>query len=168
MSEMPGYILRACNIFADRASKIGQASEITLPVLEEKLEELRNCGMVMPIAVPMGYEKLEGSFKMTAVDPQVTSLFGLAVGVEKEFLITGALAHENGGVVNASAYLTGRITKYDPGTWKTGELAEAEYTISFRYYRLEIDGRPILDVSPYGVSVGGISQTDAIRAALLV
>ncbi|HMR14675.1 MAG TPA: phage major tail tube protein, partial [Arachnia sp.] len=81
MSDMPRYILRNCTIFADRVSKLGQASEISLPVPTEKLEELRNAGMVLPIDIPMGYEKLEASFKLTAFDPQVITLFGLAVGV---------------------------------------------------------------------------------------
>lgn len=167
MSDMPRYILRNCSIFADRVSKIGQASEITLPVPAEKMEELRNAGMVLPIDIPMGYEKLESSFKMTGFDPQVIKLFGLAVGQEREFMVTGALAHEDGTIVNATAYIRGRLNKGSPGTWKPGEVGENEYSITLRYYRLEVGGDTLIEMDPFGVSIGGVSQTAEIRAALL-
>jgi P2 family phage contractile tail tube protein len=166
-SDMPRYILRNCTIFADRVSKIGQASEITLPVPTEKLEELRNAGMVMPIDVPLGYEKIEVSFKMTGFDPQVIALFGLAVGQEREYMVTGALAHEDGTVINATAYIRGRLTKTDHGSWKPGDMAENEYSITLRYYKLEVDGRVLVEMTPFEVVIGGVSQTSAIRAALL-
>lgn len=167
MSDMPQYILRNCTIFVDRVSKIGQASEITLPVPAEKLAEMRNAGMVMPIDVPMGYEKLEAGFKLTGFDPQVITLFGLAVGAEKEFMATGALAHEDGTVINATAYLRGRLTKNDHGNWKPGEAGENDHSISLRYYRLEVDGRELIEADMFEVSIGGVSQTGGIRAALL-
>ncbi|ASV85971.1 phage major tail tube protein [Ochrobactrum quorumnocens] len=168
MSDMPRYILRNCTIFANRVSLIGQASEVTLPVPTEKLEELRNAGMIMPIDVPLGYEKLESGFKMSGFDPQVIQLFGLAVGQEREFMITGALAHEDGTVVNATAYIRGRLMKNDHGSWKPGDMAENDYGITVRYYRLEVEGRTILEMSPFDVSVGGTSVTQSIRNALLV
>lgn len=168
MSDMPRYILRNCTVFADRVSKLGQAKEITLPVPTEKLEELRNAGMVMPIDIPMGYEKMEAGFKLTAFDPQVITLFGLAVGVEKEFMATGALAHEDGTVVNATAYIRGRLTKNDHGSWKPGEAGENDFSISLRYYRLEVDGRVLIEADPFEVKIGGASQTSGIRSALLV
>jgi P2 family phage contractile tail tube protein len=166
-SDMPRYILRNCTIFADRVSKIGQASEITLPVPTEKLEEMRNAGMVMPIDVPMGYEKAEASFKLTGFDPQVIRLFGLAVGEEREFMVTGALAHEDGTVINATAYIRGRLMKHDPGAWKPGEAGENDFSITLRYYRLEVEGATLVEMDPFSVSIGGASQTAAIRSALL-
>lgn len=167
-SDMPRYILRNCTIFADRVSKIGQASEITLPVPTEKMEEMRNAGMVMPIDIPMGYEKIESSFKLTGFDPQVIKLFGLAVGQEREFMVTGALAHEDGTIINATAFIRGRLMKADPGSWKPGEVGENEFQITLRYYRLEVDGEDLIEMTPFDVSTGGVSQTSSLRSALLV
>ena len=167
-TEMPRYLLRNCTIFVDRISKIGQASEITLPVPAEKLEEIRNAGMVMPIDVPMGYEKPEASFKLTGFDPQVIMLFGLAVGQEREFMATGALAHEDGTIINATAYIRGRLTKNDHGSWKAGEVGENEFSISLRFYRLEVDGVTLIEMDPFNVSINGVSQTAGIRSALMV
>lgn len=166
-SDMPRYILRNTTIFVDRVSKIGQANEITLPVPTEKMEELRNAGMVMPIDVPMGYEKPEAGFKLTAFDPQVIVLFGLAVGQEREFMATGALAHEDGTVVNATAYIRGRLMKNDHGSWKPGDPGENDHSITLRYYKLEVEGRVLIEMTPFDVSIGGVSQTASVRAALL-
>lgn len=167
MSDMPRFIMRNCTIFVDGKSQIGQAKEITLPVPAEKTEELRNAGMVLPIAVPMGYDKLELSFKLTSFDPQVISLFGLKIGVLTDFMITGALVHEDGTVVSAVAYIQGRINKHESGNWKPGDLAESDYAVSARYYRLEVGEQEILEVTPFKVVVNGVSQTDEIRQALL-
>lgn len=167
-SEMPRYILRNCTVFADRVSKIGQVSEITLPVPTEKVEEMRNAGMVMPIDVPMGYEKIETSFKLPGFDPQMIVLFGLAVGQEREYMVTGALAHEDGTIVNATAYVRGRLIKNDHGSWKPGEVGENDFQLTLRYYKLEVEGKVLIEMTPFDVSIGGVSQTAAIRAALLV
>ncbi|MBB4092612.1 phage major tail tube protein [Ochrobactrum pecoris] len=167
MSDMPRYILRNCTIFADRVSKIGQASEITLPVPTEKVEELRNAGMVLPIDVPMGYEKMEASFKLSGFDPQVITLFGLEVGSEREFMVTGALVHEDGTVVNATAYIRGRLIKNDHGAWKPGDMAENDFSITLRYYKLEVEGAILIEMTPFDVSIGGTSRTQSIRSALL-
>jgi len=167
-SEMPRNILRDCTIFVDRVSQIGQASEITLPVPTEKLEELRNAGMVMPIDIPMGYDKIESSFKLTGFDPLSIALFGLSVGSEREFMATGALASEDGTITNATAYMRGRLMKNDHGTWKPGEVGDNTFSITLRYYKLEVGGTTILEMTPFDVSVGGVSQTGGIRSALLV
>lgn len=169
MSDLPKYILRNCNIFVDRVSQIGQASEIELPVPKEKVEELRNAGMVMPIEVKLGYEKLDMKFKMTAFSPQVLRLFGLKPGVVKEFMATGALVDEDGTTHSAVAYVRGFLMEAKADNWKPGDKKnENDHTVSVRYYKLEIDGEPVIEMDPFSVSIGGVSQTDDIRRALLV
>lgn len=166
-SRMPKFILRNCTIFIDRMSQIGQASEMAIPVPAEKLEELRNAGMILPIELAMGYEKLEASVKLTAFDPAVLSLFGLSIGTKKEFMITGALVDEDGTTRSAIAYLNGRIVKQDAGKWKPGDKQETDYSITAVYYKLEIDGKTILEITPFDIVVNGVSQTDKIQQALL-
>lgn len=169
MSDLPRYILRNCTIFVDRESKIGQASEMELPVPKEKVEELRNAGMVMPIEVKLGYEKLDAKFKMTAFDPQVLKLFGLKVGDVREFMITGALVDEDGATHSAVAYIRGFLMHAKADAWKPGDKKhENEFEVSVRYYRLTIDGEAIIEMDPFEVSVGGQSQTADVRRALLV
>jgi len=168
MSDNPGYLLRNCAIFVDRVSKVGQASEMELPVPEEKLEELRNAGMVMPIEIKLGYNKLETSFKMTAFDPATLKLFGLKIGDTREFMVTGALVDEDGTTHSAVAYIRGFLKQTKSDSWKPGEKNETDYMVSVRSYKLEIDGLPIIEMDPFDVKIGGVSQTKDIRRALLL
>lgn len=168
MSNLPAYILRNCTLWADRTSKLGQIGDVTLPVPTVKVEEMRNAGMVRPREVAMGYEKTEAGFKMPGLDPQILKLFGLRPGVEKPFLVTGALVDEDGTVHSAVASLRGFIKTADPGTWKPGDMAENGYSLAISYYKLEIDGDPILEVDDFDVSIGGVSQVASIKSALLL
>lgn len=169
MSDLPKYILRNCTIWVDRVSQVGQASEIELPVPKEKMEELRNAGMVMPIEVALGYEKLSLKFKLTAFSPQVLKLFGLKVGVTKEFMATAALVDEDGTTHSAVAYIRGRLGEAKADGWKPGDKKnENDFEVSVRYYKLEIDGEPIIEMDAFGVAIGGVSQTDDIRRAMLL
>lgn len=167
-SNMPGFILRNCTAWIDRVSKLGQIGDVTLPVPQAKVEEMRNAGMVMPIEVMLGYEKLEASFKMPGFDPQVLKLFGLAPGVETPLMITGAAVDEDGTTHSAVANVRGFTKQADPGNWKPGEMAENDYQFSVRHYKLEIDGNPIFEMDAFDVKIGGVSQYAGIRKALLL
>ncbi|CAH1657260.1 Phage major tail tube protein [Hyphomicrobiales bacterium] len=168
MKETPAYILRNCTIFVDRDSKVGQASEITVPPMKVKYEEFRNAGMVKPRRVALGYETLEMSFAMTALDPATLKLFGLRPGVEKEFMATAALVDEDGTVHPATVYMRGFLDGFDPGAWTPGEKASTSHTVSVHYVKLEIDGSPLVEADDYDVKIGGESQTGGIRSALML
>ncbi len=167
MGKIFKYGLRDCDLFADRVDKIGQVEEITVPVPEVKVEEIRNAGMVMPIEIAMGYEKPEMEFKMPSIDPQVIKLFGLKPGVLKEYMATGALVDEDGTVHSAVVFMRAFMKKADLGNWKPGEKADAGYMMSVREYNLEIDGNPIIKATPFDVEIGGVSQYRDIHRALL-
>lgn len=166
--NMPRMLLRDCMLWADRDSKLGQIGDITVPVPQEKVEELRNAGMPIPIEVKLGYEKMEFSFKMPGLDPQVMKLFGLAPGKQTPFMITGAFFDEDTTEHSAVLAIEGFLKKPDAGTWKPGDMAENDYLVSVRYYKFELDGEPIFEVTPFDVKIGGQSQYEGIRRALLL
>lgn len=166
MSQLPNYIMRNCNIFVDRTSKIGQASEVTLPAPEVQTEEIRNAGMHSPIDVPLGIVKPEASFKMTAFDPQVLALYGVTPGNYKDFLMMGALVDQDGTTHSAECFIRGFLQKFDPGSWKPGDLSETDLMVSIYSYKIKVDDAEIVSVDPFEVSVGGVSQTGSIARAL--
>lgn len=167
-SRNPRFILRNCNLWADRENLLGQIGDITPPVPQIKVEEMRNAGMAMPVEVSMGYEKLEFSFKMPGLDPQVLKLFGLKPGTKHMFLITGATVDEDGDEHSAVMTIWGFLRQSDPGSWKPGDMAENDYQVSVKEYKLEIDGNPIYEMDAFDVKVGGVSQYSGIRSALLL
>lgn len=168
MSNLPRFILRNCTLWADRDSKLGQIGDITPPVPTEKLEEMRNSGMIKPREVKLGYEKLEFSFKMPGVDPQVLKLFGLRPGAETPFMITGALVDEDGTEHSAVMTVRGFLKSANPGTWTPGEVSENDLMVSVHYYKLEVDGENLIEMDDFDVSIGGVSQYQGIRNAMLL
>lgn len=166
--NLPRFLLRNCTLWADRDSKLGQIGDITPPVPQEKLEEMRNSGMIKPREVKLGYEKLEFSFKMPGMDPQVLKLFGLKPGAENPFMITGALVDEDGDEHSAVMTIRGFLKQGDAGSWKPGDQAENDYQVAVHYYKLEIDGDPIIEMDDFDVKIGGVSQYAGIRNAMLL
>lgn len=168
MSNLPRFLLRNCMLWADRESKLGQIGDITPPVPQAKLEELRNAGMIKPREVAMGFEKLEFGFKMSGLDPQILKLFGLKPGTENLFLITGALVDEDGTEHSAVMTIRGFLKQADPGNWKPGDMAENDYSVSVNYYKLEVDGDELIEMDDFDVKIGGISQHSGMRNSLLL
>lgn len=170
MSERnkPRFILRNCMLWADRESKLGQIGDITPPVPEVKLEEMRNAGMIKPRKVNMGYEALEFSFKMPGLDPQVLTLFGLKPGSENLFMITGALVDEDGDEHSAVMTIRGFLYKADHGSWKPGDMAENDLAVSVNSYKLEVDGKELIKVNDFDIWINGKSQQQGIRRAMLL
>lgn len=168
MAERIGYVLRNCMLWADRVSKIGNVSEITVPVPETKVEEFRTAGMIRPREVNLGYEKTELGFKMPNLDPQMVALFGLFPGIEKEFMVTGALVDEDGTTHSAVAFMRGYIKKVDAGAWAPGEKAETEYSAAIHYVKLEVDGESLIEIDDFDIVIKGVSQYQGIRNALLL
>lgn len=168
MSNLPGFILRNCMLWADRNSQLGQVGDITPPVPQEKLEEVRNAGMIRPREVKLGYEKLEFSFKMPSVDPEMLKLFGLKPGTETPFMITGALIDEDGTEHSAVLTIRGFLKQTDPGNWKPGEMSETDFQVAVHYYKLEIDGKEIMEMDDFDYKAGGVSQHSGIRNMLLL
>lgn len=167
-TERPRHVMRNATIWVDRTSQIGQASEIGFPELKRKMEKIFNGGMEVEIEVPMGYEMPEINFKLTGFHPEVMKLFGLAAGVETEYMATAANVDDDGTAHSMIAYFRGMISEMKPDNHKRGDKTELEYTMSFRYYKLEIDGQPIIEIDPFEVKMGGVSQTQSIRRAMLV
>ena len=167
-TQLPAYILKDCTLVAASGNRIGQVSEITIPVLEKTMEEIRNAGMIKPREVSMGFEKLEFNFKMPGLDPQILKLFGLKAGTENLFLITGALVDEDGVEHSAVMTIRGFLKQADPGNWKPGDMAENDYSVSVNYYKLEVDGDELIEMDDFDVKIGGISQHSGMRNSLLL
>lgn len=168
MSNLPRFILRNCTLWADRESKLGQIGDITVPVPTAKLEEMRNGGMIKSREVQMGFDKLEFSFKMPGVDPQILKLFGLKPGTETPFMVTGALVDEDGTTHSAVLTIRGFLKTANGGTLTPGSPNENDYMCAVHYYKLEIDGENLVEMDDFDVKIGGVSQYADIRSALLI
>lgn len=168
MKSTPAYILRNCAMFLNGDVKVGQTSELTLPPIKVKTEGFRNAGMVMEREARMGYERENAGFKMTALDPATVGAINGMVGTEDTVMFTGALVDEDGTVNNATCYMRGFLKDVDFGQWKAGAMAETDYKFVWEYLKIEIGGASVIEADDFDVTIGGVSQTGDIRAALLL
>lgn len=168
MKSTPAYILRNCAFWANEDVKVGQTSDISINLPKEENEKFRNAGMIKNRSAPMGYEHDDLEFTMTAFDPETLKLMTGKPGTEHSFMVTGAHVDEDGQTHSAVYYIRGRLVAPDAGTWKPGAKAELKCTVVQNYAKLEIDGSEIFEIDDFEYSVGGVSQTGDIRAALLL
>lgn len=168
MKSTPAFILRNCALWADNDVKVGQMSDVGISLPKEETEDLRNAGMIKKRKAAMGYELEDLKFKLTAFDPATLKLMTGRPGTEHPFMVTGALVDEDGTTHSAVYYARGRLIELDPGTWEAGKKAELESVVTLNYAKLEIDGEEIFEIDDFDYTVGGVSQTGDIKAALLI
>ncbi len=127
--NLPAFILKNCSLAIDGNTRIGQCNSITIPVLERTMEEFRNAGMIKPREVAMGYEVTTTTFKETAFDPTVMSLYGIMGGSNRNLVAYGYLESEKGDEHKARFEMVADFKKIDGGEWSPGEKAESEYEL---------------------------------------
>ncbi len=168
MKSTPAYVLRNCALWVNEDVKVGQFSEVSIALPKELSEGFRNGGMIKERKVAMGYEQGDLEFTMTAFDPETLKLMTGKPGAEHAFMVTGAHVDEDGTTHSAVYYMRGRLVSTDAGSWKPGDKAELKCTVVQNYGKLEIDGSEIFEMDDFNYSVGGVSQTGDINAALLL
>jgi P2 family phage contractile tail tube protein len=160
-------ILKNYNLFVQGLGMAGLVDEIELPKITVKVEEHRAGGMDGVAGIDMGIEKMETSFTLAEHNPLVFSQFGLISGRAVQ-LIFRAAAVDDREVQPYMVAVTGMYTELDSGTLKAGDKTPLKATIICRYFRLEINGQPLIEIDVENMvrSINGVDQMTAIRAAL--
>lgn len=156
------------NLFVDGTSYAGICSELNLPKVKRKTEEMRNGGMDAPVKIGLGMEMMETSFSVTGMTPDILSQFGLADDTAFNGTFRGAYKDIKGEVVGVVATIRGMIEEIDFGSWKPGDKAETKFTLAPTYYKLEISGQVIYEIDPVGMvrMINGTDELAAERAAI--
>lgn len=68
--------LKNFNFSVDGTSYLGETNEVTQPKLAMQLEDYRAGGMIAPVGINMGLEKLELEFKTGGHEDDLIKLFG--------------------------------------------------------------------------------------------
>jgi len=165
-NNLPAYILKDASLVAADGNRIGQAMEITIPVLEKTMEEFRNAGMIKPREVTMGHEVTTCTFKETAFDPDMLRLYGLAPGATHPMIALGYLESEDGREHAARFEMEAEVKKIDAGAWAPASKAETEYEVTVHSGALFVDDAEIIAFDDFTYRVGGVEQHPGRRAAL--
>lgn len=167
------HVLSHFDLFVDGRGYGGVCSSIKLPVLQMKVEEFRAGGLDGPIPIDLGTEKMECEITLAEYDPVMLAQWGFtmggAVALTARGVMKGApLASSPTIPIPVTAQMRGRITKYDMGTWKSGEMVEINVTVFCTYYSISIGGVQVIEIDVENMirKVGGQDQLELIRAAI--
>ena len=164
-NKLPGYILYDCNLAAGAAgNRVGQVSEITIPIMGKTMDEFRNAGMIKPREISLGYEATSASFKETAFDPAMLALF--AIGAASSLIAYGAMRSEDGTEHAARFEMVCDVKSVDPGGWSPASKAEVSYEVAVHSGVLFVDDEEIYAFDDFSVRVRGVEQTPGRRRAL--
>ena len=161
--------LKNLNLFNDGLSYIGQVTEFKLPTLTRKMEEYRAGGMLGPIDVDLGQEKIEAEWKCGGLMLDVLRQYGAVSHNAVQLRFAGGYQREDSGEVDAvEIVIRGRHTEIDAGTGKVGDDTEFSVKTTASYYKLSINGHTEIEIDLVGMvfMVNGVDRQSALRRAI--
>lgn len=161
--------LKNMNMFVNGTSYVGQISEVTLPSLSRKLEGYRGAGMDGEIQIDMGQENIEFQWKPGGHISAAYTGFGAVTHDSELIRWVGAYQDDGTGQIKAvEIVVRGRHSQIEPGTGKPGEAGEETVTTAASYYKLVVDGAPLIeiDIPNMVFVVNGVDRHAQMRAVL--
>jgi P2 family phage contractile tail tube protein len=155
-------------LWVDGRGQAGQVEEFNAPKLTLMTEEYRAGGMNAAIDVTTGMEKLVCDFSLKGYDKNVLALFNVREGAQFNGSVREALESFDGTVTKVIHTFRGKITEFDPGTSKPGELAPIKCSMALTYYKVQHGDTVVheIDVENMVAIVNGrdalASQRDAL------
>lgn len=161
--------LKDMNLYGDGDSWKGQIAECTIPKLALKMEEMRNGGMLGPVMIDQGLDKIEFEFKAGGLLLDPLEQFGATVVDAAQLRFAGAYQNQQSGTVNyVEVVARGRYSEVDFGSQKPGDDTETTYKMACSYYKLVRDNTVLLEIDLIAgiFIVYGVDRYAEIREAL--
>lgn len=167
MPRTPSFILKDATLaVGDVGNRVGQVSEITIPVMAKTMEEFRNGGMIKPREVAMGLEATTCSFQETAFDPDMLALFGIGAGGNQNLIAYGYLESESGAEHAARFEMVCTVKSVDGGSWSPASRSTTTYEVAVHSGALIVDDEEVYSFDDFGYRVRGVEQRPGRRSAL--
>ncbi|MFM2041544.1 MAG: hypothetical protein RLY86_120 [Pseudomonadota bacterium] len=162
--------LYAFNVIIEGNPMAGVASEITLPVLDRKMEEFRAGGMLGPAMLDLGMEALSLSFTLAQFERTVLTQWGVfsASALNCRFLGAARADDGNGQVEAIEIQARGRWKQVDMGTAKAGDMTAMKIEMPLTYYKYTSDGQALVEIDLVAGReiVGGVDRSAAVLRAI--
>ena len=139
-------ILKNFALFIDGFGFAGNVESAQLPTVEIMKEDYRAGGMEGSIAIDMGLNALEASWKLHSFDENALSTWGLGEGYRVDVILRGALESLDGSVTPIEAYMQGTIRSVAPSEFTAGGKASLDFVMDVRIYRYLSGGSLIYDI----------------------
>lgn len=136
-------------VYVDGTDFIAKAEEVDLPKVKFKFADSKALGLYGEFELPTGLDKLEARLKFNSVYPEFLALASDPFTMRTVIVRAPYQVWTQQGVtktVPLKAEMRGFFKEFDAGKFKARDSAEAEATLSVTYFKLEIDGKEVLEV----------------------
>ena len=157
------------NLFIDGLSYSGRVEELSLPTLTRKTEEYFAGGMLAPVELDMGMEKLEMDFTLREFNTEVLGYFGNpAIGGINMRCSAVTFNESSVNTDSVEVVFRGRWRSLEQGTLKRGESSTLKVGVALSYYKYSQNGTPIIEIDPinYIEIINGVDRAKDRRKAL--
>ncbi len=162
------HVLRDFNTYFEGNNWIGLASEIQLPTLTKKMEDLYLGSGAVKIA--MGNEPLEATVTLDGVSREALNAYGDCSVSGLALRFAGAHERQDAGceTLSVESIMRGRIEELSMGDAKRGDKHQFKFKFALAYYKLLIDGQDVIEIDHvnYKENVGGVDRLARTRAAI--
>lgn len=161
--------LKNMNLFLDGITHLAKIPEYTPPKVSLQIEDYRGGGMLGPIGVNLGVEKLEAEFTAGGLIVAPLVQFGAAQHDAAMLRFAGAFQSDSsGGWTAVEDVLRGRYTEIDNGNRAPGKDTEHKFKFYASYYRQTIGGIEALEIDMLGgvFRVYGVDRMAEMRAII--
>lgn len=161
--------LKNFNVYADGNSLMGVVEEVTLVKLSRKMEAFQGGGMVAPVDMDLGNEKLEHDITCGGFVAELVKQYGTAKASGVLLRFAGAYQRDDTEAVQAVEIVTrGRYAEIDFGNAKVGDKSQTKLKASLSYYKLTVDGVVLIEIDALAFIfiVGGIDMLAKQRKAI--
>ncbi len=137
------------NVYVEGKSCQGQAEEVTLPIVKQKLEEHKGLGLLAPMEYPSGLDKMESKIKWAGLYPDAMAKLAnpfkrVQIQVRGNMEIYDSQGRKEEKPVLATFLASGKESQ--GGTYKQNTNTAPESNLSVYYYKLVAGGKTIVEV----------------------
>jgi hypothetical protein len=156
------------NLFLDGFGYAGNVEEYQPPSLGVQAEDFRAGGMDTSVALDMGQEKMEATFKLSKIAAEALRLWGVGAGQTFALIVRGALEDLDGSVKPEVFTQRGTIRTIDWDAITPGAKAGVMLTMDIREFAYDIDGVRVHDIDVLNMKriINGVDRLAAQRAAI--
>ncbi len=161
-------VLKNFNFFVDGVGFTGRAEEITLPKVTHKMEEYQGAGMLAPVEIDLGLEKLEMDFTLKEFSPEIIKQMGTGLSGVACRWVGAAVSDDDHSTDAIEIHARGRFREQDLGTSKMGEAAALKAAMALTYFKYVLNGETLIEVDSVNMVyvVDGVDLLEQQRSAL--
>lgn len=151
-------------VYINGTDFIARAEEVDLPKMKYKTIELKALGLVGEADLHTIVDKMEARIKFNSVYPDFIAYAADPTKVHSVIVRAPIQVYDQNGVRVKSmrAEMRGYFKEFDTGKLKKGDNAEAEATMAVIYYKLEVDGKDIVEIDVFN-NILKINGQDKLR-----